>query len=116
VEVAREHRLAGTLSIGTAAVEAARIRFRPVVMTSLALILGVLPLLLATGAGASARASLGLSVASGMLASTGLALLFVPSLFAVMQAGEERFRARGRHGLPQGKVRTQARPKHASQR
>ena len=65
-------------------------------MTSLALILGVLPLLLATGAGANARASLGLSVFSGMIASTGLAILFVPSLFVVVQRLEERVRTRSR--------------------
>ena len=94
VEVARERRVATGMELRAAAVEAARIRFRPVVMTSIALVLGVLPLLLATGAGASARASLGLSVVSGMLASTCLAVLFVPSLFVVVQGIEERFRAR----------------------
>ena len=95
VEVARKHRLAGA-AVRDAALQAARIRLRPVVMTSLALILGVLPLLFATGAGANARASLGLSVVSGMLASTCLAVLFVPALFVVVQGAEDRFKARGR--------------------
>jgi HAE1 family hydrophobic/amphiphilic exporter-1 len=79
----------------TAAVDAARTRFRPIIMTSFAFILGVAPLLVATGAGASARASLGLSVVTGMLASTGLAVLFVPSFFVIMQRFEEWWKARG---------------------
>jgi HAE1 family hydrophobic/amphiphilic exporter-1 len=58
-------------------------------MTSFAFILGVLPLVIATGAGANARRSLGISVFSGMIASTCLAVLFVPSFFAVLQRFEE---------------------------
>jgi HAE1 family hydrophobic/amphiphilic exporter-1 len=58
-------------------------------MTSFAFILGVLPLVLATGAGANARRSLGISVFSGMIASTCLAVLFVPSFFVVLQRFEE---------------------------
>jgi HAE1 family hydrophobic/amphiphilic exporter-1 len=61
-------------------------------MTSFAFILGVAPLVFATGAGAAARVSLGLSVASGMIASTCLAVLFVPSFFVVLQRLEERKR------------------------
>jgi hydrophobic/amphiphilic exporter-1 (mainly G- bacteria), HAE1 family len=59
-------------------------------MTSFVFILGVLPLVLATGAGASARKSLGIAVASGMLASTCLAVLFVPSFYVVLQKLAER--------------------------
>ncbi len=92
VEVARERRHRGE-EIVAAAVGAAQARFRAIVMTSLAFILGVLPLLTATGAGASARASLGLSVATGMLASTCLAVLFVPAFFVVLQRIEERGKA-----------------------
>ena len=77
-----------------AAVDAARTRFRPIIMTSFAFILGVVPLLTATGAGANARASLGLSVVTGMLASTCLAVLFVPSFFVVLQRLEEWWQAR----------------------
>jgi HAE1 family hydrophobic/amphiphilic exporter-1 len=88
VEVARERRMQGD-TVMQAAVDAARARFRPIVMTSFAFILGVVPLVTATGAGASARASLGLAVLSGMLASTLLAVLFVPSFFVVMQHFEE---------------------------
>ena len=84
VEMAREGREAGK-PILEAAVEAAHTRFRPILMTSFVFILGVLPLVLATGAGASARKSLGIAVASGMLASTCLAVLFVPSFYVVLQ-------------------------------
>ena len=63
-------------------------------MTSLAFILGVVPLVIATGAGAAARVSLGLSVLTGMLASTCLAVLFVPSFFVVFQRIEERVKRR----------------------
>jgi HAE1 family hydrophobic/amphiphilic exporter-1 len=92
VEVAREKRLLHGEDIVTAAVDAARARFRPILMTSFAFILGVAPLVFATGAGAAARVSLGLSVASGMIASTCLAVLFVPSFFVVLQRLEERRR------------------------
>ena len=88
VEVARELRAAGK-PIVEAATEAARARFRPILMTSFAFILGVAPLVLATGAGASARKSIGITVFSGMIASTCLAVLFVPSFFAIMQRLEE---------------------------
>jgi HAE1 family hydrophobic/amphiphilic exporter-1 len=93
VEVARERRREGR-AIVDAAVEAARARFRPIVMTSFAFILGVAPLVLASGAGASARKSIGITVFSGMLASTCLAVLFVPSFFVVVQRFEEWRKAR----------------------
>ncbi|MGY5811775.1 efflux RND transporter permease subunit [Rhizobium sp. LEGMi198b] len=88
VEYAREKREQG-MEILDAAVEAARLRFRPILMTSFAFILGVVPLVLATGAGASARKSIGISVFSGMIASTCLAVLFVPSFYVVLQRIEE---------------------------
>jgi HAE1 family hydrophobic/amphiphilic exporter-1 len=94
VEVARELRKHDGKPIVEAAVEASRTRFRPILMTSIAFILGVLPLVLATGAGANGRISLGISVFSGMIASTCLAVLFVPSFFAVLQQLEERLAAR----------------------
>jgi hydrophobic/amphiphilic exporter-1 (mainly G- bacteria), HAE1 family len=93
VEMAREGRAAGK-SILDATVEAAHVRFRPILMTSFVFILGVLPLVLASGAGASARKSLGIAVASGMLASTCLAVLFVPSFYVVLQRLAEREGAR----------------------
>jgi len=88
VEVARELRAAGKPII-EAAIEAARARFRPILMTSFAFILGVAPLVLATGAGASARKSIGITVFSGMIASTCLAVLFVPAFFVILQRFEE---------------------------
>ncbi|PDQ22202.1 hydrophobe/amphiphile efflux-1 family RND transporter [Mesorhizobium sanjuanii] len=88
VEVARELRAAGR-PIVEAAIEAARARFRPILMTSFAFILGVAPLVVATGAGASARKSIGITVFSGMIASTCLAVLFVPSFFVILQRFEE---------------------------
>ena len=96
VEVAREHRVRDGKSIIDAAVDAARARFRPILMTSFAFILGVAPLVIASGAGASARKSIGITVFSGMIASTCLAVLFVPSLFVVIQRLEE-WRASRKH-------------------
>jgi len=69
------------MSASAAALEAARLRFRPILMTSLAFILGVLPLAIATGAGAGARTSVGTGVMGGMLAATFLAVFFVPLFF-----------------------------------
>jgi hydrophobic/amphiphilic exporter-1 (mainly G- bacteria), HAE1 family len=92
VEVAREHRILDGKPILEAAVDAARVRFRPILMTSFAFILGVLPLVLATGAGANARKSLGISVFTGMIASTCLAVVFVPAFFVVLQRLDERWK------------------------
>src|SRR5438874_2316917 len=89
VEVALELHVRDGKPILESAVEAARARFRPILMTSFAFILGVVPLVLATGAGASARKSIGIAVFSGMLASTSLAVLFVPSFFVVVRRWEE---------------------------
>ena len=72
------------LSASAAAIEAARLRFRPILMTSLAFILGVLPLAISTGAGAGARHSVGTGVMGGMLAATFLAIFFVPLFFKVI--------------------------------
>ncbi len=94
VEVARERRIVERMPIADAAVAAARTRFRPILMTSIAFILGVLPLVFATGAGANSRISLGMCVFSGMIASTCLAVLFVPSYFTVFQRFEEWQKAR----------------------
>ena len=85
VEFAEQLRARG-LSIGEAAVEAARIRLRPILMTSLAFILGVMPLVVASGAGREARHSVGTTVAGGMIASTFLNLAFIPVLYVVVKS------------------------------
>jgi HAE1 family hydrophobic/amphiphilic exporter-1 len=85
VEFAEQLRARG-LSITEAAVEAARIRLRPILMTSLAFILGVMPLVIASGAGREARHSVGTAVAGGMIASTFLNLGFIPVLYVVVKS------------------------------
>ena len=80
-----------------AAMEAARLRFRPILMTSLAFILGVLPLAVSTGAGAGARHAVGTGVAGGMLAATFLAIFFIPLFYRLvtdrrLRAGPEEFK------------------------
>ena len=84
VEFAKMKREEGA-SIRDAAIEAARQRLRPILMTSLAFILGVVPLILATGAGAASRVTLGLAVFGGMLMATVLAIFMVPVLYALIQ-------------------------------
>lgn len=84
VEFARELRAQGR-SILEASVEASRLRFRPILMTSFAFILGILPLVNASGAGAASRQSLGTAVFGGMIAATVLAVFFVPVFYVVMQ-------------------------------
>jgi multidrug efflux pump subunit AcrB len=77
-----------------AALEAARLRFRPIVMTSMAFILGVVPLAVATGAGAAGRHSIGTGVLGGMLAATFLAIFFVPLFFVLVRKLSHRVTAR----------------------
>jgi HAE1 family hydrophobic/amphiphilic exporter-1 len=97
VEFAREGRARGQ-GIVEAAIEASRLRFRPILMTSFAFILGVFPLVIAQGAGAASRRALGTAVFGGMLTSTFLAVLFVPVFYVVVQTASERWAARrGRH-------------------
>jgi hydrophobe/amphiphile efflux-1 (HAE1) family protein len=84
VEFARELRLTG-LSIRDAAVTASKMRFRPIIMTSIAFILGVVPLVFAEGAGAASRRSLGTAVFGGMITSTVLAVFFVPAFYVAIQ-------------------------------
>jgi len=73
------------MSSAQAAIEAARLRFRPIIMTSMAFILGVVPLVFATGAGAASRQSIGTGVFGGMLAATFLAIFFVPIFFVLIR-------------------------------
>jgi multidrug efflux pump subunit AcrB len=72
------------MSAAAAAIEAARLRFRPILMTSLAFILGVLPLAISSGAGAGARQAVGTGVMGGMMAATFLAIFFVPLFFRLI--------------------------------
>ena len=83
------------LSASASAIEAARLRFRPILMTSLAFILGVLPLAISTGAGAGARHSVGTGVMGGMIAATLLAVFHVPLFFKVLY--DRRIRERRSH-------------------
>lgn len=92
VEFAKERRERG-LEIRQAARDAARIRFRPILMTSVAFILGSLPLVIASGAGAASRNSIGTAVVGGMIAVTVLGVLLVPAFYvAVERLGEWRRR------------------------
>jgi HAE1 family hydrophobic/amphiphilic exporter-1/multidrug efflux pump len=89
VEFAAHLSREGGMSLRDAALEAARLRFRPIVMTSIAFILGVMPLALSTGAGAGSRHSIGTGVIGGMLAATFIAVLFIPLFFVwTSRAGE----------------------------
>jgi HAE1 family hydrophobic/amphiphilic exporter-1 len=89
VEFANQLREQG-ISIQDAALESARVRLRPILMTSFAFILGVSPLVVATGSGAESRHSLGTTVFGGMLVSTVMNLFFVPALYVLVEALRER--------------------------
>jgi len=91
VEFAKEKRESG-LGVVEAAVEAARLRFRPILMTAFSFILGVIPLLIATGAGAASRQSLGTAVFGGMLIGTVLGVFFTPALYRIVQSVGEKVR------------------------
>jgi len=93
VEFARQAEQSG-VSPSEAAVRAARTRLRPILMTSFSFILGVAPLVVATGAGAEMRQSLGTAVFSGMLGVTGFGLLFTPVFYTVVRRIGSRGRAR----------------------
>jgi len=94
VEFATLRRAEG-MSIQEAAIEAAHVRLRPILMTSFAFILGVLPLVIGTGAGAGARRALGTAVFSGMISATVLAIFIVPTLYVVITRLAERRRTGG---------------------
>jgi HAE1 family hydrophobic/amphiphilic exporter-1 len=100
VEFAEQLRERG-LSITEAAIEAARIRLRPILMTSFAFILGVVPLVLATGAGSGGRRSVGTTVFGGMLLSTMLNLIFIPVLYVFFKGRQEHKAAQQPSSEPQ---------------
>lgn len=91
VEFAEQLRERG-MELYDAAIEAARIRLRPILMTSFAFLLGVLPLVLATGAGAAGRKSVGSTVFGGMIFATSLNLLFVPALYVIVKGAQQRWK------------------------
>jgi hydrophobic/amphiphilic exporter-1 (mainly G- bacteria), HAE1 family len=91
VEFASARREKG-MAIAEAAIEGARARLRPVLMTSVAFIVGVSPLMFSTGAGASGNKSIGFSAVGGMLFGTILGVLIIPALFIVFQTVQEKFR------------------------
>jgi hydrophobic/amphiphilic exporter-1 (mainly G- bacteria), HAE1 family len=109
VEVALELHVRDHKPLLESAIEAARARFRPILMTSFAFILGVAPLVVASGAGASARKSIGITVFTGMIASTCLAVLFVPTFFVVVQQFENWLAGR-RGKTRKAQTASQARP------
>lgn len=90
VEFARDFRAAGN-TIRDSALEAGHVRLRPILMTSFAFVLGVMPLLFATGAGAASRISLGTAVVFGMAVNTLLATLFIPSFYELLQTLQEKW-------------------------
>ena len=90
VEFARDFRAQGN-SIRDAAFQAGHIRLRPILMTSLAFVFGVMPLLFATGAGAGSRIALGAAVVFGMALNTLLATVYIPNFYELMQKLQERF-------------------------
>jgi len=84
------HRYLAGMTATEAAIEAAKLRFRPIIMTSMAFIMGVVPLVFATGAGAAGRQSIGTGVFGGMLAATFLAIFFVPLFFVLIRKLSQR--------------------------
>ena len=94
VEFAKQQHEVEGKGIIEAASEASRLRFRPILMTALSFVLGVIPLVIATGAGARSRVSLGTAVAGGMLVYTILGVFFIPVLYAAVELAMERLRSR----------------------
>jgi len=91
VEFAKQKHEQG-MDLFQAAIEGARLRFRPILMTSFAFILGVVPLVTASGAGAASRHALGTSVFGGMLMATICGVMVVPSLYVLFQRIDDRLR------------------------
>ncbi|MFY8195078.1 MAG: efflux RND transporter permease subunit, partial [Novosphingobium sp.] len=101
VEFARQGEMRHGLTPAEAAIDAARTRLRPILMTSFAFILGAVPLAFATGAGAELRQALGTAVCFGMLGVTGFGLIFTPTFYVVTRSLGERIAAlRRRAGAP----------------
>ncbi len=103
VEFANQRYESG-MSLVEAALEAVRLRFRPIIMTSMAFILGVVPLVVASGAGAASRHSIGTGVFGGMLAATFLAIFFVPLFFVLVRRVAERIKGKRDHPPAEGRA------------
>jgi len=101
VEFAKENHEKG-MSLAAAATEGAKLRFRPIMMTAFAFILGVVPLVVASGAGAAARVSIGIAVFAGMLMASTVGLFFIPLLYVVIQSAA--YWVGGNRSAIQGKV------------
>ncbi len=102
VEFAKEYHDKKGMGLMEAAIEGARLRFRPIMMTALAFILGVVPLVIASGAGAAARISIGISVFAGMLMASTVGLFFIPMLYVLIQQGA--YLVTGNRQAAKGKV------------
>ena len=103
VEFAKEYHEKKGMSLFEAATEGARLRFRPIMMTAFAFILGVVPLVIASGAGAAARVSIGIAVFAGMLFASTVGLFFIPMLYVLIQGAaylvqHNRKAIQGTHG------------------
>jgi HAE1 family hydrophobic/amphiphilic exporter-1/multidrug efflux pump len=103
VEFAKEAHERKGMSLYDASMEGARLRFRPIMMTAFAFILGVVPLVVASGAGAAARVSIGLAVFGGMLFASTVGLFFIPMLYSLIQGLAYRVggNAAAAHGKPE---------------
>jgi multidrug efflux pump subunit AcrB len=101
VEFAQQGLLSG-MSAKEAAVQAARLRFRPIVMTSLAFVFGVMPLAVASGAGAASRRSMGTGVVGGMMLATFVATIFVPLFFTVFARRQKMGEQHDKHFVAHG--------------
>jgi multidrug efflux pump len=112
IEFAKDLQAQGRTAI-EAVLEAAHLRFRPIVMTSMAFVLGVLPLAIASGAGSASQRSIGTGVMAGMVSAVLLSVLFVPVFFVVVRRffkGSERQRKLYAHELDAGASQRRARP------
>jgi multidrug efflux pump subunit AcrB len=106
VEFAKENHERKGMSLASAAMDGAKLRFRPIMMTAFAFILGVVPLVTASGAGAAARISIGIAVFAGMLMASTVGLFFIPMLYVIVQSGA--YLVGGNRKAIQGTVMPQA--------
>jgi HAE1 family hydrophobic/amphiphilic exporter-1/multidrug efflux pump len=105
VEFAKENHERHGMSLASAATEGAKLRFRPIMMTAFAFILGVVPLVTASGAGAAARVSIGIAVFAGMLTASTVGLFFIPMLYVLIQGAA--YKVAGNRGAIGGAVAVQ---------